>query len=52
VAEIVIALLILRRSGPAQEVLLFTLRLLSEEVVSEPDSELAVGSFGPLASVA
>ena len=43
VTEIVIALLILRRSGPAQEVLLFTLGLLSEQVVSEADRELTVG---------
>jgi hypothetical protein len=43
VAEIVIALLVLRRSGPAQEIVLLALRLLGEEVVGEADGKVAVG---------
>ena len=43
VAEIVIALLVLRRSGPAQEIVFLALRLLGEEIVAEADRELAVG---------
>jgi hypothetical protein len=43
VAEVVIALLVLRRPGPAQEVVLLAVRLLGEEIVGEADGELTVG---------
>src|SRR5260370_14000730 len=41
-AEIVVALLVLHRFRPAQEVVLLALRFLGEEVVGEAGGELAV----------
>ena len=46
VSKIVVTLLVFRRAGPVQEVLLFTLWLLGEEVVGEADGELpSLASF-------
>jgi len=42
VAEIIVALLVLHRFRPAQEVVLLALRFLREEVVGEAERELAV----------
>ena len=42
VAEVIVALLVLRRLGPVEEIVLLALRLLREEVVGEADGQLAV----------
>ena len=42
VAEVVVALLVLRRLRPVEEIGLLALGLLREEIVGEPDRELAV----------
>ena len=42
VAEIVAALLVLRRLGPVEEVGFLALRLLREQIVGQPDRQLAV----------
>jgi hypothetical protein len=41
VAEVVVALLVLDRAGPAQEVVLLLLGLLREQVVGQADGQLS-----------
>ena len=41
-AKVVVALLVFGGLGPVQEVGLLALRLLGEEIIGEPDGELAV----------